>query len=277
MVNNEEQTAGDEALEAVSQLDALLPVGEHEEEVSEGGEKVVKKGVYLLPNLFTTAALFSGFYAVVSATQNNLGYAAIAICVAIIMDILDGRVARLVNAQSAFGAEYDSLSDMVSFGLAPAVLAYQWALHDLGKVGWAIAFVYVACGAVRLARFNTQQAEDKKYFTGLASPAAAALIAFTVWISSDLQWLGEDLPAMMKAVAVFITLLGGLLMISNVRMRSFKDIGLKARVPLVVLVLVIVVFAIVLVDPPTVLLSMLVVYIATSLLAHLRGQKTSKP
>lgn len=273
MVNNEEQSVtGGETLEAVSQLDALLPVGEHEEEVSEGGKKVVKKGVYLLPNLFTTGALFSGFYAIISAMQNNLEYAAIAICVAIIMDILDGRVARLVNAQSAFGAEYDSLSDMVSFGLAPAALAYQWVLYDLGKVGWAIAFIYVACGAVRLARFNTQQAEDKKYFTGLASPAAAALIAFTVWISSDLQWLGSDVPAAMKAVSAFITLLGGLLMISNIRMRSFKDIGLKARVPLVVLILIIVVFAIILIDPPTVLLSMLVVYIATSLIAHLRGQ-----
>lgn len=271
MSDNQKQAVNDEAIEAVAQLDALLPVGDHEEEVSEGGQKVVKRGIYLLPNLFTTGALFSGFYAVVSAMQNNLEHAAIAICFAIIMDILDGRVARLVNAQSAFGAEYDSLSDMVSFGLAPAVVAYQWALHDLGKLGWAIAFIYVACGAVRLARFNTQQAEDKKYFTGLASPAAAALIAFTVWINSDLQWLGDDLPIGMKVVAVFITLLGGLLMISNIRMRSFKDIGLKARVPLVVLILIIVLFAIVLIDPPTVLLSMLVVYIVSSLVGHLRG------
>lgn len=271
MANTEEQPASDKSIEAVTQLDSLLPVGEHEEEVSEDGVKVIKRGVYLLPNLFTTAALFSGFYAVVSAMQNNLEHAAIAICVAIIMDILDGRVARLVNAQSAFGAEYDSLSDMVSFGLAPAIVVYQWALHDLGKLGWAVAFIYVACSAVRLARFNTQQAEDKKYFTGLASPAAAALIAFTVWISSDLQWLGSELPAAMKAVALFITLLGGLLMISNVRMRSFKDIGFKARVPLVVLVLVIVGFAIILIDPPTVLLSMLIVYIVSSLVSHLRA------
>lgn len=272
MVEQSENAEKGIEISTVEQLDSLLPVGDHEEEVSEGGKKVVKKGIYLLPNLFTTAALFSGFYAVVAAMQNNLEHAAIAICVAIIMDILDGRVARLVNAQSAFGAEYDSLSDMISFGLAPAVVAYQWALYDLGKVGWAVAFVYVACSAVRLARFNTQQAEDKRFFTGLASPAAAALIAFTVWISADLQWLGEDLPSAMKGVAVFITLLGGSLMVSNIRMRSFKDVGFKARVPLIVLILIIVVFAIVLIDPPTVLLAMLIVYIASSIISHVRGK-----
>lgn len=276
--HNEQQkniVESEEGLEqsAVAQLDSILPVGDHEEEVSENGKKVVKKGVYLVPNLFTTAALFSGFYSVISSMQGNLEYAAIAICVAIVMDIFDGRMARMLNAQSAFGGEYDSLSDMISFGVAPAVLAFQWALNDFGKIGWAIAFIYVACAAVRLARFNTQAAEDKRYFTGLASPAAAALIAFSVWICANKGWLVDGLPSGMGVAALLITLVGGLLMISNIRLRSFKDVGFKARVPLIVLILIIVVFAIVLIDPPTVLLAMLVVYIVTGVLGHLKEKK----
>jgi len=276
MVDINEQHDGKDSIEqaAIAQLDGLLPVDDHEEEVSVGGKKEVKKGIYLLPNLFTTGALFSGFYAVISAMQSNFEHAAIAICVAMILDILDGRIARLTNAQSAFGAEYDSLSDMISFGLAPAVVAFQWSLQGLGKLGWAIAFIYVACAAVRLARFNTQKTADKRYFTGLASPAAATLIACTVWLSHDLGWLGESLPTAVVVWSAVLTLFAGLLMVSNVRYASFKGVDLKARVPMIVLILIIVVFAIVLINPPTVLLTMLIVYALSGPLSHLRQDKT---
>ena len=158
--------------------EALLLIDDHEEEVSVDGKTVRKRGIYLLPNLFTTAALFSGFFAIISGMHGNFENAAIAIFAAMIFDGLDGRVARLMNAQSKFGAEYDSLADMVSFGVAPALVVFSWALVDLGKFGWAVSFIYVACAALRLARFNTQiDTADKNYFTGLASPAAAAVMA----------------------------------------------------------------------------------------------------
>lgn len=275
MTENDKQKNDNEGIEqaAIAQLDELLPVGDHEEEVSINGKKEVKRGIYLLPNLFTTGALFSGFYAVISAMQSQFEHAAIAICVAMILDILDGRIARLINAQSAFGGEYDSLSDMISFGLAPAVVVFQWSLYDLGKLGWAIAFVYVACAAVRLARFNTQKTADKRFFTGLASPAAATLIACTVWLSHDLGWVGEELPALMTLWAAILTLFAGLLMVSNVRYQSFKGVDLKARVPLIVLILVIVIFAIVLINPPTVLLVMLIIYALSGPLFHYKLNK----
>lgn len=272
--NEQEDDSVEQA--AMAQWDNLLPVGDHEEEVSIDGKKEVKKGIYLLPNLFTTGALFSGFYAIVSAMHNSFHEAAIAICVAMILDILDGRVARLTNAQSAFGAEYDSLSDMVSFGLAPALVVFQWSLHELGKLGWGIAFVYVACAAVRLARFNTQKTTDKRFFTGLASPAAATLIACTVWLNHDLGWLGAELPWLMTGIAAVLTLLAGLLMVSNVRYQSFKGVDLRARVPLIVLILIIVIFAIILINPPSVLLLMLIAYALSGPVFHLREKKREK-
>ena len=171
-----------------------LIVDEHEEEVSENGRTVRRKGIYLLPNLMTTGALFAGFYAVVAAMRGDFESAAVAIFFAMILDGLDGRIARMTNTSSKFGAEYDSLSDMVSFGVAPALVMFSWALGELGKFGWSAAFVYVACAALRLARFNTQiDTADKNYFTGLASPAAAAVVASTVWVCHDLGWTGSDL------------------------------------------------------------------------------------
>lgn len=277
MVDTDKQQDDKEGVEqaTMSQLDGLLPVDDHEEEVSVDGKKEIKKGIYLLPNLFTTGALFSGFYAVISAMQNHFEHAAIAICVAMILDILDGRIARLTNAQSAFGGEYDSLSDMISFGLAPAVVVFQWSLQGLGKLGWAISFIYVACAAVRLARFNTQKTADKRYFTGLASPAAATLIACTVWLSHDLGWLGADLPTAVLIWSAVLTLFAGLLMVSNVRYESFKGVDLKARVPMIVLIFIIVVFAIVLINPPTVLLTMLIIYALSGPLTHYRKEKAA--
>ncbi|HBO11299.1 MAG TPA: CDP-diacylglycerol--serine O-phosphatidyltransferase, partial [Halieaceae bacterium] len=166
-----------------------LLVDDHEEEVSENGRTVKRRGVYLLPNLFTTGALFCGFYAVVAALRGDFESAPIAIFFALVFDGLDGRIARLTNTASKFGGEYDSLADMVSFGVAPALVVFSWALGDLGKLGWSAAFIYVACAALRLARFNTQvDSADKNYFTGLASPAAACIMASTVWVCHDLGW-----------------------------------------------------------------------------------------
>ncbi|MCK5881336.1 MAG: CDP-diacylglycerol--serine O-phosphatidyltransferase, partial [Sinobacterium sp.] len=257
---------------AINQLDSLLPVGDCEEEVSENGEVVTKKGVYLLPNLFTTAALFSGFYAVIASMQGRYEAAAIAIFVAMILDITDGRVARMLNAQSKFGAEYDSLSDMISFGMAPAVAMFCWALNDsLGKVGWVVAFVYVAAAALRLARFNTQpESTDKRYFTGLASPAAAAALAAVMWVSHDLGWVGENLPSFMPYVVAVLTVGAGILMVSNLRYPSFKGINFKARVPLAVIVAVIAVFAVVGMDPPKVLLFLVSAYILSGFVLLLK-------
>ncbi len=169
-----------------------FPVDEHEEEVSVNGRTVRRKGIYLLPNLFTTGALFAGFYAVIAAMRGDFESAPIAIMFALVFDGLDGRIARLTQTSSKFGAEYDSLADMVSFGVAPALVVFSWALGDLGKFGWSAAFIYVACAALRLARFNTQiETADKNYFTGLASPAAACVIGSTVWVCHDLGWVGK--------------------------------------------------------------------------------------
>jgi CDP-diacylglycerol---serine O-phosphatidyltransferase len=208
------------------------------------------RGIYLLPNLFTTAALFAGFYAVVAANQGRFEAAAIAIFAAMILDGLDGRVARLTHTQSDFGAEYDSLSDMVAFGVAPGLVAYQWALSGLGKIGWLVAFVYTAAAALRLARFNTQiGTADKRYFQGLPSPAAAAIVAGGIWVGADFEILG----ASVSWLAAFLTAGAGLLMVSNFRFHSFKDLNLHGRVPFMLAVAVMLVFAVVFLQPPVVL------------------------
>ncbi len=215
------------------------------------------RGIYLLPNLFTTAALFSGFYAIVAAMQNRFEPAAVAIFVAMLLDGLDGRVARMTNTQSDFGAEYDSLSDMVSFGLAPALVIYQWALSGLGKAGWLAAFIYTAGAALRLARFNTQVGiADKRYFQGLASPAAAAIVAGLVWVGNDYGFEGKAISLSAWAM----TLLAGLLMVSNVRYHSFKGFNFKDRVPFVSIILVMLVIVLVSYDPPVVLFTVFLLY-----------------
>lgn len=216
-----------------------------------------RRGIYLLPNLFTTAALFSGFYAIISAMNGHFEKAAVAIFIAMVLDGLDGRVARMTNTQSAFGAEYDSLSDMVSFGMAPSLVAFTWALQDLGKVGWAAAFVYAAGAALRLARFNTQLAvADKNYFTGLASPSAAALVAGTVWMFSDMGISGSDVSWLM---AVLVPA-AGLLMVSNIKYHSFKGLDLRGKVPFVAVLAVVMVFVVVSIDPAKVLLLVFLAY-----------------
>jgi CDP-diacylglycerol--serine O-phosphatidyltransferase len=260
-------------------LDIDMLVDEHEEEVSEGGETVRRRGIYLLPNLFTTAALFAGFYAIIAGMRGDYEAASIAIFFAMFLDGLDGRVARLTNTASKFGAEYDSLSDMVSFGVAPALVVYSWGLADLGKFGWSVAFIYVACAALRLARFNTQiEVADKAWFTGLASPAAAAVIAGTVWVCNDIGWSGADLPFEVSVVAALLTALIGILMISNMPYYSFKTVDQHGRVPFAAVILVVLIFGMVTVDPPRVLLGAFLLYaISGPIVRMVRGKAASKP
>jgi CDP-diacylglycerol---serine O-phosphatidyltransferase len=216
-----------------------------------------RRGIYLLPNLFTTAALFAGFYAVLSANAGRFEAAALGIFAAMLLDGFDGRIARMTNTQTEFGAEYDSLSDMVAFGVAPALVAYEWSLAGLGKLGWLAAFVYTAGAALRLARFNSQLGvADKRYFQGLPSPSAAAIIAGAVWIGVDNDFTGAGMGL---PVAV-LTAAAGLLMVSNFRYHSFKLLDLHGQVPFVVLVLVMLGVALVVLDPPIVLFLLFFAY-----------------
>ncbi len=268
----------EKSVEDTRDVELGLPVDEHVEEVSEGGHRVRRKGVYLLPNLLTTGALFAGFYAIVASMNAQFEAAALAIFVAMFFDGLDGRVARLTNTQSAFGVQYDSLSDMVSFGVAPALVAFSWALSSMGKLGWAAAFVYVAGAALRLARFNTQAATaDSSFFRGLASPAAAALLASLVWSATDLGFHGEQLPRVVAVLAAFVTAGAGLLMVSNFRYHSFKKFDLRRRVPFVAMLLVVLVVGVVTVDPPRILLLVALVYALSGpgqlLLRRLRARR----
>jgi CDP-diacylglycerol---serine O-phosphatidyltransferase len=238
-----------------------LLVDEHEEEVSENGRTVRRRGIYLLPNLFTTAALFAGFYAIIAAMRGDFENAAVAIFLAMVLDSLDGRIARLTNTTSKFGAEFDSLADMVSFGIAPALVVFSWALGGLGKFGWSTAFIYVACAALRLARFNTQiDKADKNYFTGLASPAAAAILASTVWVCHDLGWVDKGLPQQVSVLVGMLTAAVGFLMIANFPYYSFKGIDLHGRVPFVVMIAVVLIFGLITLDPPSILLAGFLIY-----------------
>tara|TARA_R110002060_G_scaffold77457_1_gene88946 strand:+ start:943 stop:1767 length:825 start_codon:yes stop_codon:yes gene_type:complete len=216
-----------------------------------------RKGIYLLPNLLTTAGLFSGFYAVVASMNGHFEAAAVAIFIAMIFDGLDGRVARMTNTQSEFGAEYDSMADMVSFGMAPALVAYNWGLSGLGKIGWLAAFIYVAGAALRLARFNTQIGiADKRYFQGLASPAAAALVAGLVWVGGEYDVNGDDYGVLVALV----TSLAGLLMVSNFKYNSFKEVNWHGKVPFVALLLVMLIFVVVATEPALVLFVVFALY-----------------
>ena len=216
-----------------------------------------RRGIYLLPNLLTTVALFAGFYAIIAAIKGRFEPAAIAIFVAMVFDGLDGRVARATNTQSAFGAEYDSMADMVSFGVAPALVVYLWVLEDMGKLGWVGAFVFTAAAALRLARYNTQVGvADKRYFQGLPSPSAAALVASMVWVGVDYQLPIGDWPI----VPWVLTVASGVLMVSNVRFNSFKELDMRNRVPFVALLLVVLVFVAVSISPPLVLFVGFLVY-----------------
>ena len=223
-----------------------------------------ERSIYLLPNLFTSAALFAGFYAIVQAMNGRFEHAAVAIFIAMVLDGLDGRVARLTHTQSAFGAEYDSLSDMVSFGVAPALVIYVWALKPLGKLGWIAAFIYCSCAALRLARFNTKLDDsDKRFFQGLPSPAAAALLAGLVWVSYDNGVNGNEVFfdwIRMNWIAWTITLFAGLTMVSDLRYYSGKNFNLRRSVPFVVILLVVLAFVLISYSPPVVLFAIFLLY-----------------
>lgn len=216
-----------------------------------------RKGIYMVPNMITLAALFGGFYAIVMAMNGRFDLATLGIFAAMVLDSLDGRVARMTNTQSAFGEQMDSLSDMVSFGAAPALVAYVWVLNDIGRWGWIAAFVYCACAALRLARFNVNTGVvDKRYFQGLPSPAAAALVAGFIWLTTELELDRTVLTWPMFA----LTLYAGLTMVTNVPFYSFKDLSLKRSVPFAAIVLVALGIAVINIHPPTVLFGLFVVY-----------------
>ncbi len=235
------------------------------------------KGIYVLPNLFTLAALFAAFYGIVMAINNRFDLATSAIFTSMVLDSLDGRVARMTHTQSAFGEQMDSLADMVSFGVAPALIAYEWALRSLGRWGWIAAFVYCACAALRLARFNVNAAVvDKRYFQGLPSPAAAALVAGFIWLTSAMLVSHREVPLFRALISLFggmpsgredlswlmfgIALFAGLTMVTNVPYYSFKDFGGRRSVPFVVLVLVALIFAVISIEPATLLFVLFVGY-----------------
>jgi len=235
-----------------------------------------RRGIYLLPNLFTTASLFAGFYAVVAAMGDRFEAAAVAIFVAMLLDGLDGRVARLTHTQTAFGTEYDSLSDMVSFGVAPALVVYAWSLHFMGKVGWLAAFIYTAGAALRLARFNTQVAvADKRDFQGLPSPSAAAIVAGLVWFGSDQEIAGESV----RLGASILSVVVGLLMVSNLRYYSFKGLDLRDRVPFMTVLAVVLAFVLISIHPSHVLFFLFLAYAVSGpvvTLLQLRRRRASR-
>jgi CDP-diacylglycerol--serine O-phosphatidyltransferase len=217
------------------------------------------KGIYLLPNLFTTAALFCGFFAIVNAMNHRFEVAAIAIFASLVLDGMDGRIARMTNTQSSFGEQYDSLADMVSFGVAPALVAYEWVLKDLGKWGWLSAFTYCAGAALRLARFNANiGVVDKRFFQGLPSPAAAALLAGFIWLADDNKIPVKD--SAIPIVTFFITIYAGLTMVSNARFYSGKALDVRYRVPFWAMVLLILGFVLISSNPPLTLFGLFVMY-----------------
>lgn len=245
-------------LEDTQDSDSLLPIDEHEEIVSEGGKKIRRRGIYILPNLLTLGALFAGFYAVISGMTGNFDEAGWAILIAGILDGLDGRIARMTNTQSAFGAQFDSLSDMVSFGMAPALIVFSWALAPLGNIGWAASFIFISCAAIRLARFNVQLGTvSKRYFVGLQSPLAAGLVTFVPWVAFK---HGFEVTEPIRYAAAVLTVFAGLLMISNYKYFSFKEIHVKGTVPLVVFVFAVVLLVVIAQNPHEVLLIMCVAY-----------------
>jgi CDP-diacylglycerol--serine O-phosphatidyltransferase len=237
---------------------------QNEQQNDESGLKPRRRGVYLLPNLLTTGAMFAGFYAIVAAMNGKFEPAAISVFNAMVLDGLDGRVARMTNTQIDIGAEYDSLSDMVSFGVAPALVMYIWSLSSMveygwqwGKLGWLGAFIYVAAAALRLARFNTKvSSADKRYFQGLPSPAAAAVVVGMVWFFFDQQVKGADVAP----VALVLTVITGLLMVSNVSYYSFKDLDFKNKVPFIAIFAIVLIFVLIATDPPKTLFAGFLIY-----------------
>jgi CDP-diacylglycerol--serine O-phosphatidyltransferase len=251
----------------------------HDHDAPEPPPRPRRKGIYILPNLFTLAALFGGFYGIVMAMNGRYEQAAIGVFCAMVLDSLDGRVARLTHTQSAFGAEMDSLSDMVSFGAAPALIVYEWALKGLGKPGWIAAFVYCACAALRLARFNTNIAVvDKRFFQGLPSPAAAALVTGFIWIMDDMGFREgvRDIPWLVW-LTFGITLYAGLTMVTNAPFYSFKDLSLKRSVPFIAIVAIVLFIALINLHVPLMLFLLFVAYGVSGYVLYAYRRMKGKP
>lgn len=234
------------------------------------------KGIYVLPNLFTLAALFGGFYSIVMAMNGVFDKAAIGIFCAMVLDSLDGRVARMTNTQSAFGEQMDSLADMVSFGAAPALISYEWALKGLGRWGWFAAFVYCACAALRLARFNVNTSVvDKRYFQGLPSPAAAALVMGFIWWAVETEYPGASLSWWVFGLSLY----AGLTMVTNVPFYSFKDFQMRKSVPFTGIVLIALIIAVININPPSALFALFICYGASGYGVYIwrkyKGEQTS--
>ena len=257
-----------------TQSEGLLPIDEHEEIVSEDGRKIRRRGIYLLPNMLTLGALFSGFYAIIAVMSGNFNEAGWAILIAGILDGLDGRIARLTNTQSAFGAQFDSLSDMVSFGVAPALIMFSWAFAPLGRLGWAASFIYMSCAALRLARFNVQLGTvDRRFFVGLQSPMAAAVVAFLPWAGYK---YGLEVTPLVAYLCAILTVFIGFLMISNYNYSSFKELQFKGTVPYMVFVFVVIMLVVVAQNPHEVLLTMAVVYALSGPITWLYKKRPAK-
>lgn len=244
--------------------DLLMNTSDHQDHECLTSKKPAK-GIYVLPNLITTAGLFAGFYAIMQARIGHFEAASLAIYAAMVMDIMDGRLARLTNTMSDFGSEYDSLSDMVSFGVAPALLMYEFVLKDLGRVGSLIAFVYIACAALRLARFNVAKVSDKRHFIGVPSPGAAAMIASIVWVCIDYK---VDIVAIQSLLG-FAVVLVAFSMVSNIPYRSFKDVDFRDKMPFIGLIILVLIIAIIYLDPPLAFLSIGTLYLSSGAVMYL--------
>ncbi len=248
------------------------------DETDEPPRRPRRKGIYILPNLFTLAGLFGGFYAIVMAMNDRYDQAAIGVFCAMVLDSLDGRVARMTNTQSAFGEQMDSLSDMVSFGAAPALIVYEWALRGLGKLGWIAAFVYCAGAALRLARFNTNLAVvDKRFFQGLPSPAAAALVVGFIWVMDDVGFRDVDRLPWLAWTALGFTIYAGITMVTNLPFYSFKDVSFKRSVPFIVIVAIALAFAVIAYDAPKVLFAVFMVYGLSGYAGYVWKKRKGKP
>ena len=242
--------------------------------MSEDGRKIRRRGIYLLPNMLTLGALFSGFYAIIAVMSGNFNEAGWAILIAGILDGLDGRIARLTNTQSAFGAQFDSLSDMVSFGVAPALIMFSWAFAPLGRLGWAASFIYMSCAALRLARFNVQLGTvDRRFFVGLQSPMAAAVVVFLPWAGYK---YGLEVTPLVAYLCAVLTVFIGFLMISNYNYSSFKELQFKGTVPYMVFVFVVIMLVVVAQNPHEVLLTMAVVYALSGPIMWLYKKRPAK-
>ncbi len=260
--------------EEQDEAEITIPIDEHEEVISEDGKEVRRRGVYLLPNLFTLAALFAGFYGVIAGMSGNFDEAGWAILIAGVCDGLDGRIARLTGTQSAFGAEFDSLADVISFGMAPSLLMFTWAFQPLGQLGWAASFMFVSCAALRLARYNVQLGTvNKRFFLGLQSPVAAGIVTGIPWVGFH---YALEVTLFISYFCAFVTIFTGLLMISNYQYFSFKELNFKGTVPYMVFVFTIVLLVVIAQNPHEMLFSMCVIYALSGPVGWIRKQMRGK-